>query len=175
MPRALTSLVALLALVAGTAAQSPTRHGSAPCIPEGSSTVFAGDVPDLQGGGYPSDANWASAPHAFDHDTFSSDDYVGECTLSADGRTMTVEVRNVGGHLFGPSGFDLEGGLKGDCIELYMTRAYWYTGVVRVCTSEANTIGAGGSGTTSGEEYCVDTRRNFVVWYRTGQREICPC
>ena len=159
------SLAALLGSVLATAALALAT--TLPCIPDGKSTDVTSDRPDIDGAGMPPDAEWESgdgSPEGFDEDTLSGDDSLGDATPSANGKSASVTITNVGGTLYGPNGQDVEGPGEDDCLEVYI--AWWYRYPIEVerCTP-----------TPGGGVECVTVTIWITDWVQGPTQTVCPC
>ena len=109
-----------------------------PCIEDGSCSSITFSRPPL-GVGDPADAKYDGTADAWEDDQGWGDDFLGAGTPSRDdpntpqdetGESASVNICNSSGHLTVDTpgvGEKLNGGLEGDCIEVYMRFKYTYT------------------------------------------------
>ncbi|MBM3978233.1 MAG: hypothetical protein FJ299_14760 [Planctomycetes bacterium] len=168
-------LTAALVSVSFFSFPAHAARASEPCIPLGGTSDVEFDRPDIDADNMPADAEWKDGdgnPQAFDADTWSPDDPMGKGMSSDGGETVEVPVTNNGGHLFGPANHSpIEGGLEGDCIEVYVRWSFRFKVQVSVTTGVKYEVdGVGGSGSVT---------QTVTIWQTghvyDGPKEVCPC
>jgi len=164
-------------LLAGAFALSLAATGLAnrsACIPEGGCETFSIDLPDLNSPGFPTSAEWSGdRAEVLDADGFSGDDAMGYAEII---NGMAVgELCNEDGNIVGSNGNVVEGGLKGDCVEIYVQVPFDYTSVIQVCNSVGTSVGGGGMTTSLGASRCQSVEFHSRATWTSGQQEFCPC
>ncbi len=147
---------------------------NSPCLPEGE-TRDVTFTTHLNSAGTPADAEIIlGSGEAWEEDPFSPNDPLGElieAPLPGGGMTFTVPVRNDGGNLSGPNGVVQNGGVEGDCIEVFVRYTIRYS--VKVCVTVETGVDAGGvNGSTAREECWTEIRRQTRSFKA---RTVCPC
>jgi hypothetical protein len=157
--------IGVLAVCVASMSSAPAPVPDDDCLPEGEVTEVPAN-PDLSSPGVPVGAQPTSDPRWFDEDLFS-DDYLG----AGD----PLELENKNGNISGPNGEVANGGLDGDCIELYYMLKLRYQITVQVCQTDRSTLGAGGSGISSGSSDCRIVKVWHESWFKFTVGEKCPC
>lgn len=165
------SLLALFTLALPILVEDP------PCVPEGGSSEVEFERPELDEAGDPAGAEWTGEggdPEAFDEDV-ASDDSMGDADSEDGGSTATVTVENEEGDLSGPNGEVVNGGLDGDCAEVYVEWTYRYPARVTTLFGTGLNFDFG----IFGQLFNFSRAVTVTVWAegtkRDGPKEVCPC
>lgn len=161
----LSLVIALIAFTTQTGARAQT--GSDPgCIEKGETLNHCEEV-DLDGPGMPAGAAIVrGSGRMFERDPLSPNDRMGR-VQNATETELCGKIKNVGGRLVGPNGTPQNGGVEGDCIEVYYRFRIVYP--VRVC--DRVTIGVGSNQVSSEECFTILRSR----YRKTPVRSVCPC
>jgi hypothetical protein len=151
---------------------SNSAKADEPCIPANSKVNVQFDRPSLGQSGDPVTATWtgdngSGSPFAYEKDIIDPDDFMGWAKPGSVAHTATVEIENKSGVLSGPNGKQQNGGVEGDCIEVYCGWSYRYQATVQKCVQVAPQ-GIGGS---QCEEVTV-----WRIGFKFSQtKTVCPC
>lgn len=165
----------IMILAAAFAPTAPIQQGTASeglggrsCVPDGTTVPVDYPRPDLRQPGVPLNAEWAPGggnPQAYERDRYSGDDPMP--TRPGDGDPCEVPVENDGGKLKDGDGKTQNGGLEGECIEVYVEWTYYYP-------VKHNLGGSLRIGSMSGYK-----NRCWYVWkqgkIRSLVKQVCPC
>ena len=162
MRRTLATLGLMLAM-------APVALALTDCIPAGQTQDIRLPLPAIgpgSGSGLPTSAQWLSSDvTVWDRDFWSPNDPVPDNGVV--GNSVSVSITSTGGKLADASGNIIDSGLEGDCIELFYTRPYAYTGSTSLCIK----LSSGGVGAT----HCVETEISIKATYVSPSFEVCPC
>ena len=174
-PIATRTLATLLLVLAGAAPGfALAAMAETPCVPDGGSSEYEFDRPDLPEANREWTHNGTGNPQASDEDAFSDDD-MGDADSGSDPNTASVTVSNSDGDLSGPNDETVNGGADGDCAEVYVTWSYRVLHTISLGLGQKVSYKPAGVGGAT----MLSVGWTFS-WYTYGtveseNKEVCPC
>ncbi len=143
------------------------------CLPAGETrkVTFTHDPTEK---GMPTDAEvLPNSVEGWEKDFFSPDDPLGPGEFNQSTNEASVTITNTDGKLSGPNGVVQNGGLEGDCIEVYVRYQVRY--------KKTKTTSWGWSSAPDGVGIVFGVQETFEIWetswwtFRRTPQVVCPC